>query len=300
MERNTAISVKICLLFFVIYIVLGSILYFSFGTPNNTNDFKDHFDRLNGSKKNYLPLYQIMFSPFGKNVLVFWGINLFVATFIIPFLLFRLTKTFWAIILYFCGISFFHQIIYSATFPMLLIMVYLLVYFNFRKNIPILLFLTILANYTHSAGLQLFLIIIFAELTIYYGKRISYLFTMFFLTGKIIPAKAEIGYLTQQSIKSDNGIINIFTIMLPLPIFLIALKKSGVFFGILIIASFFAAINDLRGLVVAELCCIILASQEIQYYSINFKKWIIIALIFNAIFYLFSFWLETYKLIVLN
>lgn len=157
MEKNNKILVFLCLFFFAFYFVIGTWFFVSFGIVNNGQDFQFHYLKSRGEVSgNYSPLYHLIMQPFVSSQLLFYFVNLVVIVGFIPFLLFKLANSVWAVIIYFFGVGLPHQMICNATFPEAIVLLLFLFYLTKRKLfwfVP----LAFLASFFHSKGFLLFL-----------------------------------------------------------------------------------------------------------------------------------------------
>jgi len=289
---------SIILIFFLFYFFFGFFNFWNYGTVNNTQDFVFHwgqikrygpgdsyweqFDR-ETPDLDYPPVYHFLFSLFSFNKFSFYLANLFLIIVLIPILLFKVFRKWWAILIYFCGVSLPHQILYGATYPQALMLLYFLLYIVNRKNWELLLLLTILAYFTHSTGLLLFISIWGFELL---GRFLN--------KNKVL----LVGWMKPITLNSWREFIAIFFFQIPLPVFYFGLKKlkSGFFAG-MIVLSFIAAIKDFRALSIAQLLFCILAGNALSDSSRKIKIGFALFLLFQRIFYLMDYAGGTWKFI---
>lgn len=297
----------ICLAFFIFYFGLGALIFVSFGTPNNTNDFAFHLGKASGSFspelaevysestfENYPFLFHFIFSQLAFNPFLFYSGALVLICFIIPFLLFKLVKTGWVVLLYFMGVSLPHILIYGATFPQALVIVFLLTYFLFRKLdlgffqrvIGWVLFAG-LAGITHLSGFNLFLLVGFIEV-VYFVLKANAKIIKTYLAGFAVMAPSRLNTL-------PDLIVFFLTHINPL-VFFFALKSREGFYLILGAASLLFAVNDLRIASVLQICFILSASPEISKLSRRKKGLIIFLLSLSLTWYLADLALGSYKL----
>jgi len=242
MNKNL-ISMILISVFFFGYFFNGLFLYLETGNPNNTNDFNFHYEKANGlTEKNYSIGYYWFFSLFAFNQFIFYLANILMPVVIIPLLLWLLVKNNWITAIYFLGLKFGNQIIFSGTFPMALIICFFLIYLLFRKNWLLLLILTFLAANSHSYGLELFILIWIAELSTLIIKHTKNLITLTWIISIPNMVFAESIERSHNIIKL-NDLIKVFLFSTPLPIIFFGLKQlikeKDLFYWILFVVPFF-------------------------------------------------------------
>lgn len=278
-------AIVLILLFFILYLAFGLFNYASFGIVNNGQDFKFHFEKLNGiGSGNYSPLYYLIFFPFGFNEFVFYLVNLLIIVVLIPFLIFKFSKAFYSVLCYFMAVPLAHMMIYGATYPQALILVLLLIYLIFRKNYPLLVFFWILASLLHSKGFYLFAIVFMAELIEARLKSGKVFFPVVFL---------------KESTLSLHTAFQAFFTLLPAPFIYFALKaaKSN-FYLILVLTSIISSFFELRALAIAELIVAVFLGVYLKTADWRIKVPILVACFFYLLWYVSDFGLGTFKMII--
>lgn len=297
MEKDKKRAFALIVFFVLIYSVFGTALYLKFGKPNNTNDFEFHYSKIIGeNQKPYAPLYHLLFKPF-QNPLAFYLANVLLVMAAIPFFIFKATKTFWALLVYFCGIAFSWQTMYAALYPMALTFLYFVIYLNWRKNIILLLALTLLAWKTHSFGLYFFLLVWLAEIVSHSGKRMLLLLALGFENFKA--TQAETGQLIAEKLKTPFQWGTVFLTLLPVPTAFFAWKqlttKFSAFFFILIFFAFWFALNEMRALAVVEICSVFLVTEQIKNSSRKLKIGFACFFVAQTLYYFMEYWHATIK-----
>lgn len=278
----------LCLLFFCFYFFIGLNDLNVFGKINNGQDFSFHFTAIEDKNfSEYPPLYHLIFLPFVFNELSFYALNLFLILFFIPLLLFKLTKNFFSVLTYFVLTNLPHLMIFGATFPQALIIIFFLIYLNYRKNFVAFFLFLFLASITHKQGLTLFFAVGLIELIVFFYENFKLKFDQVFCSG---------GFLIGSQIDSFKDVFAVFTSFVPLPLIYFSRKAFfDSFYFLLICFSFLAGIFfDIRALWLAQIVL-----------SLNFvlpekKKGFLLLIFFYCLFFLFNFVLPTIKMIALN
>jgi hypothetical protein len=301
MNFNSAACALLIIFFFFFYSVFGFWLLESTGKISNSGDFLFHYAKISGETvHDYRPLYSIIFSIFNSSPFVFYLANLLLITILIPIVLFLIARSAWAILIYFCGISFVHMTLFNATYPaalmMLLFTSYLYLREHFRLNKFYLIFgLMFIGYFIHSYGAPLFFAILITELLFEFFQ----FYEIDWNPKKPISSAPVV--LAADIMKLDfNHILNLFFNLLPIQIIYFGIKKLNVFEAFLCIASFITTFLDIRAVIVAEILLCIAASREIKGRNRNLKIAFCLFLAMQLLFYLVSYCFETWKIIVLN
>lgn len=282
-------STKVILIstaFLLFYLTLGVVNYSNFGQVNNTIDFDIHWNKI--ADLNFHPeypsTYHFIFQIFSQDQLLFYGVNLLIICLIIPILLFLITKTYWSVILYFCGVSLPHVWLYGATFPQAFIFMLILFYLANRKNPFVYVFWFVFASLLHRHGVYLFALIGVAEIIHWFFGRIK---------EKYFPAVV----LGVQKFYSIPVLLFYLVTQISLPIF-IFIKNiyKDVFYLFLAIIPILFLNYDARLISVTQIVLVIVASPEIA--KSNHKYLICFILFFYLIFFLLEFAVGTTKLFI--
>jgi len=296
--RKEYIKVSILILvFFIFYSVFGYINYTNYGIINNSQDFDFHWKKIQGlTTESYPALHHTIFSVFAFNELTYYLANIFLITIIIPLFLFKLNKNFWVVFIYFFAVNLPHVLIYGATYPQALILVFFLIYLNNRYNFKLLILLMILAKFTHKSGSILFFgILIFEFFYVTFGDLIKKSFNI----NGFLPA----GYLLGTRLNDLRQFCSLIFLALPLPIIYFAFKKlkENAFYIFLVFFSFIAAIiNDFRAISIAQIILISCASYGIKNKSKKIKIGFILFALIQFIYYFLVYILGTTRLITLS
>jgi len=279
-------NIKICWgLIILFYFCISFFLYLNYGFPNGGQDFLFHYAVSSGDLKPalifysveqlsaYPPFYHWLFSPFAFNPFVYWFAGFSILFGAIPFLIYKITKLDYSILVYFGGVSFAHWNIYTAVFPSAFVFMLLLVYFYYRKEYPWLWpFLAFFASISHKSGFMLFLLVGVAEIVNFYAKN------------KIFP----FAFMLQDQL-SFNSLYSAFIVQFPLPevlgVSVELYRRKACFYAILFMAGFVvSATSDLRALQLSQLVGVIFFSFYFQ--TSSHKKAILVFLAFMFCFYL--------------
>jgi hypothetical protein len=296
---------QIIVFFLTIYLLLGLTNSVLFHTPNNTNDFVAHYYKTIGDYENqvvseyysieflenYPQVFHILAKPFATNQFGFYAVAVILICLIAPALLFKLSGNF-AVITYF-ALSLPHLVLYNATFPSFLIMVYFLIYLLNRKKVSIYLILFLLSLITHKHGAIVFFLIGLAELTQLY-------FTKYDLKEKLQGVKYNLGagFLVGTKFNTPTQLFNMFSNHLNIYFVWLARKKFDVFYLIILFASIYGAIfYDFRTIMLAQIIICVLVGKVFQETKPSKFFW------FNVVFFMFfnffSLLIETQRFILL-
>lgn len=306
MQNNGLIAIFFIVLFFMAYFLFGFWLFETTGKINNSQDFLFHFEKAQGKNVGeYKPVYHSLFSFFSKNEFLFYSANLFLVMAIIPFALFFLCRSFWVVLIYFCGVSFPHLTMFSATFPAALMVLLFLFYLELRKRlmfqkIYICIGFIVIAGMVHSFGSALFVAVLIAELisTFWIAFEIKKLVKSCVpLLNNASPAVVlSPGYL-----KPEFKIFqNIFLNLLPLQTVYFALQKMDLFFFLICAASVFGMLTDIRAIIIPQIICCICASDCLEKKEWKTQRLYIFFLMIQCCFYLVFYLSETLKVIIWN
>lgn len=289
--------------FLTFYLVFGLTNSVLLGTPNNTNDFVAHYYKtINDFSnpvvqeyysteflENYPQGFHLLARPFASNEFGFYAFAIILICLIAPALIYKLAGNF-GVIIYF-ALSLPHLVIYNATFPSFLIMIYVLIYLLNRKNISIYLFLFLLSIITHKHGAIVLFLVGLAELTQLY-------FIKYNLREKLHGIKYNLGtgFLIGTKFNTPTQIFNMFANHLNIYYLWIARKKIDLFYAILLFASVYGAIfYDFRTIMLAQIIVCVLVGQTLQNKKATNFFWLvtILLLLFNFL----SFLVETQRFI---
>lgn len=281
--RKEYIKVSVLILIFLMfYSFFGYFNLINFGKINNSQDFNFHFNTIKTKNFNdYPPLYHFVFSLIPLNEFQFYFINLILICIVIPLLLFKITKKSIVVAGYFCLTSLPHILIFGATFPHTLILIYFLIYLIEKR---LLLLLIVLAMFTHKSGLLFFLAIIVIEflITIYNYKKIQYnnFFPVFYLVGERL-----------DTIK-NYIIVLLNSVPIPLIYFSRKILFKPFFLFISLIALFTAITNDIRAITIIQICLLL------NFEATKKQEKLLIKLFFvYTIYYLINFGITTIRII---
>lgn len=295
MQKTEQVTILI-LIFFIAYASFGIFNYYNYGTPNATNDFTFHFYKARGEcpkelqglygvncSSDYPPLFHLIFNIFSGNELFFYAVMVVLITILVPLMLFNITGNELSVFLYFLGIALPHAIIYNATYPELLILIYLLAYIYIRRKTNInkwlcLIILISLSFLTHRYGAILFTAIILIELILKIKEKYWLGFTI--LNGATLQNPF---FLVNAFLLQINPIISVMVLKAKKDKFLLLIALTG-FLG-----AFFL---DVRIFQLTEISFILLASQE----DPKINKYLLFGLLlFTFIFNFLGFLQQTEK-----
>ena len=300
--------------FLTFYLVFGLTNSVHLGTPNATNDFVAHYYKTIADfsnpvvqeyystefLKNYPQGFHLLAKPFASNEFGFYAFAIILICLIAPALIYKLAGNF-GVIIYF-ALSLPHLIIYNATFPSFLIMIYVLIYLLNRKNISIYLFLFLLSIITHKHGAIVLFLVGLAELTqlyfIKYNLKEKLNNIKYNLKEKLNNIKYNLGtgFLVGTKFNTPTQIFNMFANHLNIYYLWIARKKIDLFYAILLFASIYGAIfYDFRTIMLAQIIVCVLVGQTLQNQKATKFFWVvtILLLLFNFL----SFLVETQRFI---
>lgn len=294
---------QIIVFFLTFYLVFGLINSVHLGTPNATNDFIAHYYKTINDFSNpvvqeyysiefleeYPQVFHLLARPFSLNEFGFYAFAIILICLIAPALIYKLAGNF-GVIIYF-ALSLPHVVIYNATFPSFLIMIYVLIYLLNRKNISIYLLLFLLSIITHKHGAIVLFLVGLAELTQLY-------FIKYNLKEKLNDIKYNLGtgFLVGTKFNTPTQLFNMFANHLNIYYLLIARKKIDLFYAILLFASIYGAIfYDFRTIMLAQIIVCVLVGQTLQNKKATKFFWVvtILLLLFNFL----SFLVETQRFI---
>jgi len=283
--RKEYIKVSILIIIFLLfYSFFGTFNLNEYGKINNSQDFSFHFNTIKTKNfSNYPPLYHFLFSVIPLNELQFYLINLILICVVIPLLIFSITKKAYSVAVYFCLTSLPHTLIYGATYPHTLILIFFLLYL---KNKKLFFPLLILATLTHKSGLMLFISIFLIELIILFYENFKLKMDSVFLST---------GFLIGTKITGIKEIILILTNLIPLPLiyFSKTIKDNKLLLLISILSLITATLNDIRAISIMQTALIL---------NFKMKKEIIkpMLILFSVltIYYLINYGIATIKLII--
>jgi len=293
--QNKTKTALLIVFFLVFYSVFGYINYINYGKPNNTQDFNFHWNKIKGlTKESYPELHHFIFSFFAFNEYTYYLANIILIIVLIPFLLFKLTKNFWSILIYFFSTSLSHALIYGATYPQTLILVFFLIYLLNRYNFGLLILLLILSGITHKSGAALFIVILLYE---FISVWLETLIKSIKLKQKI----CSVGFLWGTKITSFFQVFELLFFVLPIPIIYFGLKKinkNHLFIYLSFISLLAAVMIDFRAISIMQICFIILAAEQIKESKPIIQKGFILFSITQLILYFYFFVLGTIRLFV--
>lgn len=252
---------QIIVFFLTLYLLLGLANYTLKGTPNGTNDFLAHFYKTTSDfehpkaleyyspefLESYPQAFHVIARPFAFNEYGLYFFAVILVCLIAPALLYKLAGDF-AVITYFAT-SLPHMILYNATYPSFLIMIFALIYFLHRKNWRILFILTALALLTHKEGIVVFGIIILAEAIEHFIKDKK------IFAGFLVGVKAS---TPAQAIMLFVNHTNIYFVW-------IARKKFTIFYTILFCAGVASALFwDMRAIILSQIVLAVLVGETLQ------------------------------------
>lgn len=294
---------QIIVFFLTFYLVFGLTNSVHLGTPNATNDFVAHYYKtINDFSnpvvqeyysteflENYPQVFHLLAKPFASNEFGFYAFAIILICLIAPALIYKLVGNF-GVIIYFT-LSLPHLVIYNATFPSFLIMIYVLIYLLNRKNILIYLILFLLSIVTHKHGAIVLFLVGLAELTQLY-------FIKYNLKEKLNDIKYNLGtgFLIGTKFNTPTQLFNMFANHLNIYYLWIARKKIDLFYAILLFASIYGAIfYDFRTIMLSQIIVCVLVGQTLQNQKATKFFWVvtILLLLFNFL----SFLVETQRFI---
>ena len=273
--------------FLFFYLAIGIFNFSNFGLVNNSVDWDVHWNKVNdlNYSPSYPSAYHFLFNIFDSSQLLFYGVSLIIVCFLIPILLFLVTKTHWSAILYFCGISLPHVWIYGSTFPQAFVFMLILIYLANRKNPFVFLSGLILASLVHRHGAQLFALILCAEI-------IEFIFNKYL--------KEKLSLFVVLGVEKFNSIFEylfyfLMNISFPVLIFSRSIIKN-IFYLVLAVVPLFLLNYDARLLSVTQLALLIIASPKI---AKSEHKWLISFILFwYLLLFLLGFAVGTSKLFI--
>jgi len=281
--RKEYIKVSILILiFFLFYSFFGFYNLTEFGKINNSQDFNFHFNTIqNKDFSNYPPLYHFVLSLIPLTAFQFYLINLILICVIIPLLLFKITKKSLNVIGYFCLTSLPHILIFGATFPHALVLVFFLIYLIEKRLFPLLI---ILATLTHKSGLMLFIGITGIEvlLSLWDYKKIK--FDSFF----------SVFYLLGERLDTFKNAITVLLNAVPLPLIYFSKKiiDNPLLLFLSITALITAITTDIRAISIIQIS-LLLSFQTTK----KQEKLLIKLFAVYTIYYLINFGLTTIRII---
>lgn len=289
----------IILLFFSYFFLIGLFNFFSFGVVNGGQDFFFHFSAINGDTSlnpDYPFFYHFLFSYFGFSQIVFYLVNVFVIAVLIPLLVFKLTKTFWGVVFYFCGVSLPHIWLFGATYPQALVFVFLLVYFLNRKNVVVFGLMGFLSVLTHASGFGLFVLVGVFEIISYFVR-----FFVFEKYEKGVLKKIKYFYLIFPA-KINNLVMLVFFLFAHNSVIVLyyAFKSLKLFYLGLAFVSVWLSQTDFRIASLAQICFLISASGEITKLSKKKKFFIVVLLFVQLAYFVLDFGVGTVKIAYLG
>lgn len=276
----------LCLIFFCFYGFFALNNFNSFEKVNNSQDFFFHFNKANGTIQDidYPPLFHLISGIFSFNELAFYFFGLILIVFVIPFLLFYLTKKFYVVLVYFVLTNLPHIMLSGSTFPQALIIIFFLLYLiEKRLFIP----LTVLAFFTHNSGLFLFIGIILIELIVLFYENFKLKFDSVF---------SSVGYLVGSKITGIKSLTMSALISIPLPLIYFSRKAfSKPFYFLLALLGFGVALySDVRGLWITQISLIL------NFEPPKTKKGFLLLIFLYCFFFLINYMISTIKVIALN
>lgn len=279
----------VCFAFFVFFSAFGLFNFFSYGSVNSGQDFLFHWNRVNGivDETPYPPLYHAVFSVFSFHVLGFYLANVFLVCVLVPLVLFLVSGRLWSVVVFFCGVSLPHMVLYGATFPQALVLLFFLVYLLFRRSFSLLAVLTALAFFTHHYGLYLFGFVWFVEILLYFfkgnGKR--------FWAGMLLPSQ----------FRGLDGFVAIVFFQAPLPVLFYGLRGFRGLFELIVFAGSVAmSAFDARALSVAQVLLAIGFGKGFEKKPKSLVFGMALFLVFQLAFYFLDYSGGTWKFIVFN
>lgn len=238
----------LCFVFFCFYGFFAFQNFNSFGTVNNSQDFFFHFNKAKGLEGfDYPPLFHFISGVFSFNEIAFYFFGLTLIVFLIPFLLFHLTKSFYSVLIYFCLTNLPHLMLFGSTFPQALIIIFFLLYLIEKR---LLILLTVLSVFTHKSGLFLFSAIILIELIVLFYENFKLKIDSVFLSS---------GFLVGSKISGIKSLIASALISVPLPLIYFSRKTfSKPFYFLIAFLGFGVALYaDVRGLWLTQISLIL-------------------------------------------
>lgn len=271
--------------FLFFYLFVGIFNFSVFGLVNNSVDWDVHWNKVNDLEyhADYPSAYHFLFQVFNSSQLLFYAVNLIIVCFLIPILLFLITKTHWSAILYFCGVSLPHVWIYGSTFIQALLFALILIYFLNRKKVFVFSFCFLVASIFHRHGFYLFGLILFAEIIDFVFNR--------FLKDKL----ALFVVLGVEKFVYWYEYLFFFFINISFPVLIFSRKIfQNIFYLVLVLVPLFFLNYDARILSVVQLVLLVVASPMI---AESKHKWLIsFILFFYLVFFLLEFVVGTTKL----
>ena len=270
----------------IFYILLALSLYANFGYPNGTNDFVFHYFKANHEYNdilvndgysldtfyNYPSLYHelVFFTP---DPFLFWLVGFAIIFVGIPFMLYKISGTKYVIPVYFCLVNFPHFAIFASVYPSALVIFLALIYF-YKRKFWVWGLLFIPACLLHRSGLELFIIILVAELLSRFLKEKCFMAVVLSGTGFNL-----------------RELYNLLTVYLPVFVILPALKKMSekreYFYLIIFFVSLLAMQSDIRTYNVAQMVAVIFSAQYFKTFKYKKLFWFTCGffLFINLLFY---------------
>jgi hypothetical protein len=294
---------QIILFFLTFYLVFGLVNSVLFGVPNNTNDFAFHYYKTIGDFENsvvqeyysvdffkeYPSFFHFLAKPFAFNEFGVYAFAIILICLIAPLLIFKLSGVY-GVVVYF-ALSLPHLVIYNATFPSFLIMIYFLIYLFKRKNIQLYLFLLLLSIITHRKGMFFILLIGGIEI-------ICWVFIKYNLKEKLYGMKYNLGagFLIGNRFDNIFQIFNMFSNHLNFYYVWIVRKKIDLFYGLILLSSIYlSVVYDFRTIMLAQIIICVLVGKLFKFTKPKKFFWLIT--IFLFLFNFLSFLFETQRFI---
>lgn len=276
----------LCLIFFCFYGFFVLNNFNSYGKVNNSQDFFFHFNKANGTiqESDYPPLFHFISSIFSFNEIAYYFFGLALIVFVIPFLIFHLTKNFYSVLVYFVLTNLPHLMLSGSTFPQALMIIFFLLYLIEKK---LLIPLCILASFTHKSGLALFIGVFIIELIVLFYDNFKLKFDSVF---------SSVGFLIGSKITGIKSLTMSALVSVPLPLIYFSRKAfSKPFYLLLALLGFGVALyTDVRGLWLTQISLILNFEQP------KIKKGFLLLVFLYCFFYLINHMISTIKLITLN
>jgi len=294
--KEASKAALISIVFFAFFLGFGAYNYFSFGVVNNSIDFAVHWGKVQDLTKYpvYPGGYHVLFSVFDSSELLFYIANIALICLIVPSLLYFGTKTWWATLIYFCGVSLPHLWIYGATYPQAFVFTLLIIYLLNRKKPLIFALCTMLASVVHKEGVYLFALILVAEVFEYLANKVWACIKPKMGLGEFSLAGAVV--LRVQKFNDIWQLLFFLVTQISLPIWFFGktvFKKP--FWLVLVIAPLFLLQIDARLISITQLALIFVTAPEIA--KSKHKKIVIALLGIQLVFFLLDFGLATQSLI---
>lgn len=285
----------IIVFFLTLYLLLGLTNYTQTGLPNGTNDFIFHWAIVSQDFKDpallevyggvmegfrqYPNAFHFLVRPISPNPLIFYFWAVIIIVLIAPALLYKIAGKF-AVITYF-ALSLPHMALYSFTLPSFMILIYLLIYLNYRKNYLVFILLSLLATATHQFGIIVFALVAFAEL-----------FQKIIKKANLAPA----GFLNIARADSPTDIANLFLNHLNFYFIWVARKSFDTFYTTIFLFGIAGAIfRDMRIIIISQVILSITCGLALKQHKPTKKYWLLwgFLILFNTL----SFVWETERFI---